>query len=178
EGVAALRAVAVRRREPEVVMLTRPMLDPAGKAQREALHLRRLGRDLCDRRDLPLQRVHLVAAVALLFPRIAPDVIAVRLPEPGTIAIDDAQRPEPLRALPEIEMRHDEPRRTAVIWRQRLAVVLVGDERLSVHRVGEQEIRGVAAVALGDESERVRCEFDVLEERVDAHAAPPRVELR
>jgi len=41
-------------------------------------------------------------------------------------------------------MRHEQPRRTAVLWLQRLAPVLVGDPCLPAGDVLQRQIRGVA----------------------------------
>src|SRR6185503_17271409 len=46
-----------------------------------------------------------VAGVALLQPLVATVVVAERLPEPGLVAVLDAQAAEPLGALPEVARR-------------------------------------------------------------------------
>ena len=65
-----------------------------------------------------------------------------------------------------------------MLRRERPSVVLERDERLAVEHVPERQVRGVAAVARRDQEGRGRIEVDVLEERVDADAAPAHVELR
>ncbi len=45
-------------------------------------------------------------------------VIAKRLPEAWFILIDQAQSPHPLGALPEVEVRHQQACRAAVLWCQ------------------------------------------------------------
>ena len=57
------------------------------------------------------------ARVALFEPWIATVVVAERLPEPRLVAVDDAQAAHPFGALPEIEMRHDQPHRAAMLAR-------------------------------------------------------------
>src|SRR5215468_12759790 len=63
----------------------------------------------------------LVTVVPLLAPRVAVVVIAVRFPESGLIAIDETQLSHPLRALPEVEVRYEEPRGAAVLGLERRA---------------------------------------------------------
>src|SRR5690348_12844308 len=88
---------------------------------------------------------YLVAPVPLLAPRITVDVVAVRLPEARLLLLVEPDLLDPLGALPEIEMRHQHARRTAVLGRQGLAVVLVDDPRLAVHQVLERQVGRVAA---------------------------------
>src|SRR5881397_2313082 len=121
-------------------------------------------------------RLTSVVGVALFLPGIAADVVAERLPEAGRVLVHETQAADPFRALPEIKVRDDESRRTAVLGRERLAVVLVRDERLPVEGVRQEQVRGVPAVARSDERDRARVELDVLEERVHGDAAPARVE--
>src|SRR5438270_4288714 len=123
-------------------------------------------------------RFTLVPAVPLFLPRIAVVVVTERFPESGLVTLDQAKPADPLRALPEIKMRYDKPRGTAVLGRERLAVVLIGNESLSVDDVGQREIRGVAAVRERDDESRPAVELHVLEEHVRGDAAPARVELR
>src|SRR5207253_10767035 len=99
-------------------------------------------------------RFTLVPAVPLFLPRIAVVVVTERFPESGLVTLDQAKPADPLRALPEIKMRYDKPRRTAVFGRERLAGVLVGNEGLSVDDVGRPESRVVAAVRDADDEAR------------------------
>src|SRR2546422_10929284 len=64
-----------------------------------------------------------VPAVALLFPRVATPVIAERFPEAQLVVIHQAKSSEPLGALPEIQMRHHQSRRAAMLRGERLAIV-------------------------------------------------------
>src|SRR5262249_4836017 len=57
-----------------------------------------------------------VATVPFLFPGVAVIVVAERLPEAGAIVRDEPQAPDPLRALPEVEVRHDQAGRPPVLW--------------------------------------------------------------
>jgi hypothetical protein len=87
-----------------------------------------------------------VARVPLLSPWIAVDVVAVGLPEPGLVVIHQPQTPHPLRALPEIQVRNEEPSGASVLGLERRAAIGEGDLRLPVEQVFEPEIRGVVAV--------------------------------
>ena len=49
-------------------------------------------------------------------------MVAVALPEAGLILGDELEAAHPLGALPEVEMRHDQPQRPAVLRRDVLAV--------------------------------------------------------
>src|SRR3990170_416534 len=63
-----------------------------------------------------------IAAVALFKPRVAAIVVAETFPEAWLVALEQAQAAHPLGALPEIQMGHDQPRRPAMLGRQRTAV--------------------------------------------------------
>src|SRR5688500_16695579 len=67
-----------------------------------------------------------VAAVAFFEPRVAAVVVAEGLPEPGLVALDESNTADPFGALPEVQVRHHEPCRAAVLRRERVAVVAVG----------------------------------------------------
>ena len=82
----------------------------------------------------------------------------------------------PLRALPEVEVRDEQPRRAAVLRVERLVVVLVRDPRLAVADVLEREVRRVAAVA--EREDVLGARVDAVEQRVERDARPRRVELR
>src|SRR3954451_5966611 len=114
DGVAAFGLVSVLRGQPDIDVLTRPVAGPARDAERDRLDVWRLGLNRRDCGELPVNRSHSVSRVALFEPRVAAVVIAKRLPEPGLILVDEAQATDPLRALPEVEVGHDEARRTAV----------------------------------------------------------------
>src|SRR5262245_50864376 len=119
----------------------------------------------------------LVAGIALLVPGVAVVVVAERLPEAGLVLFQQPQAPDPFCALPEVEVRHDQAGRSAVLRLERLVVVAVGDERLAVGGLVEWQVRGVPAVAEGADVGRVVVDLDVLEEGVQAHAFPLRVQL-
>src|SRR5215218_8029757 len=64
-----------------------------------------------------------VIGVALLAPRVAVGVIAAQFPEAGGVGVCELQAVDPLGRFPEIEMRHQKPRRSTMIGGDRLAVV-------------------------------------------------------
>ena len=64
-----------------------------------------------------------VSRKALLAPGIAVDVVAAELPEPGLVAFGELQGVHPLRRLPEIEVRHQETRRAAMVRRDRCVLI-------------------------------------------------------
>jgi hypothetical protein len=53
----------------------------------------------------------------------APVMSAVGLPETWLVAVEQFQAPHPLRALPEVQVRHEQASRAAVLGFERLAVV-------------------------------------------------------
>src|SRR6476620_3761464 len=63
----------------------------------------------------PFEGTASVTSEALLAPGIAIDVIAAELPEAGLVVFGELQADHPFRRLPEIEMRHEEPRRSAMV---------------------------------------------------------------
>src|SRR4051812_9236478 len=68
-----------------------------------------------------------IALIALLEPGIATVVIPAHLPEAGFIVVQQRDDGAELGALPEVEVWDEPPCRTAVVRRQRLAVVLERD---------------------------------------------------
>src|SRR5438552_19089035 len=75
-------------------------------------------------RTHPLHGVGLLVRVPLLPPRIGVKVIAVHLPEAGSVDIQELEGAAPLCALPALEPRHDEPARPAALRGQLPAIVL------------------------------------------------------
>src|SRR4030042_1644475 len=87
------------------------------------------------------------AGIALLFPGVAPHVIPRRLPEARLVVLSERQTPYPLRALPEVQVGDHKTERPSMLRRQRLAVVLVGEEHALGLEVCQREGCGVVAVA-------------------------------
>jgi hypothetical protein len=103
-------------------------------------------------------------------------VVAVGLPEAGLVIERQREAAHPLRALPEVQMRDQEPRRAAVLGVQRLAIVLVDDPGLALGDVLERKVGRVAAVAPSRDVLGRR--IDVFEQRVHRDAPPAGVQLR
>ena len=98
------------------------------------------------------------------------------LPEARLVVRAQLEPAHPLRALPEVEVRHQQPRRAAVLRRERLAVVAERDPRLAAGDVRERQIGGVAAVA---EREHVLGRrLDAVQQRCRARRRASGVELR
>src|SRR6266536_500571 len=60
-----------------------------------------------------------VALVSLLAPWISAVVVAELFPEPWLVAGDELESAHPLGALPEVQMRHEKARWSAVLRRER-----------------------------------------------------------
>src|SRR5262245_1619788 len=82
-------------------------------------------------------------AEAFLAPGVAANVIPVPLPEPGAILRHQLEARDPLGALPEVEMRDDQPHGTPVLGRQRVPVVMRGEDDVVVEERLEREVRRV-----------------------------------
>src|SRR5207245_10515044 len=118
-----------------------------------------------------------VPAVAFLFPGITMNVVAELFPEPRLVFLHEPKPADPLGALPEIEMRHDQSRRPAMHRLERLVVELVGNERLPLRHFVEGNIGRVAAGGIGHHDLAGRVELNRLEQGIDADAEPLHVEL-
>src|SRR5687768_7675283 len=68
-----------------------------------------------------------VTLVPLLAPRVTAVVVAVLLPEAGLVAGEQRQLADPLRALPEVEVRDEQAHGAAVLDGQRPPVELPHD---------------------------------------------------
>src|ERR1700675_3792387 len=93
-----------------------------------------------------------VTGEALLAPRVAIDVIAAQLPEARLLLPRKLQAAHPFRRLPEIEMRHQQPGRPAMVGLKRLPRIVERVERdhgLAADEVGEWHIGGVAVEGMG-----------------------------
>src|SRR5688572_11784161 len=88
-----------------------------------------------------------VPGVSLLAPGVAVHVVAERFPEARLVRWHVAQLAHPFGAFPEIEVGHEEARRSAVFRRERRALIYEGDHALSLREIGDGHVRGVAAVA-------------------------------
>ena len=73
-------------------------------------------------------------------------MVAVLLPKARLVVIEEPQSRDPLRALPEIQMRHEKARRPPVFGRERPSVDLPHHPRLAASHIGEWKIRRVSGV--------------------------------
>src|SRR5438309_390227 len=117
----------------------------------------------------------LVAPIPLFLPGVSAVVVAVGLPEPRLVVVEELEPSNPLRTLPEVEVRDEHPGRAAVDRLEGLAVVLVRNPCLTVGDIDQREVRRVAAIA--ERQHEVGGGIDVLEQGVDRHAAPWSAEL-
>jgi len=60
--------------------------------------------------------------------------VPVPLPKSSFVAIQQLQARDPLRALPGVQLRYDQPRRPAMLFRQRLAIVQKRHQRVSARK--------------------------------------------
>src|SRR5262245_16801649 len=112
----------------------------------------------------------------MLFPRVAVDVVAVALPEPGLLGVAQLEAAYPLGALPEVEVWDEQASGATVLGGERRTLVLVGQPRLAAGDVLERQVRRVPAVAEGEYV--AGCGLDAVEQRVDRDPTPGSVELR
>ena len=81
-------------------------------------------------------------------------VVAVALPDPRLVVVEQLERADPLRRLPEVAPGDQQPGRAAVVGLERRSVVGVGDQDVVVEQRRERQVRRVAAVGV-DEHVRV-----------------------
>src|SRR5205085_9996664 len=110
-------------------------------------------------------------AVALFLPVVRVVVVAVALPEARLVGGAKLEPAEPLGALPEVAARHDEPERPAVLGRERLAVGLVGDERVLILERRERQVRAETLLRMRDDKARASPRVDELRELAPVDAA-------
>src|SRR3954463_3428588 len=72
-----------------------------------------------------------VALITLLKPGVPAVVVTERLPEAGLVLLGEGETADPLGALPEVQMRYQQARRTAVLGLQRLVVEAQDDPGLA-----------------------------------------------
>ena len=79
-------------------------------------------------------------------------MIAVALPEPGAVLLEELEGRHPLGALPGVEPGHDEAGGAAVFEGERLAVMVGGDEGILGEEHVEREVGGPAVVVAMDDT--------------------------
>src|SRR5262249_21781062 len=108
--------------------------------------------------------------VALFHPGVGVVVVAVALPEAELVMVEELEAAEPLGALPEVALRHEEAERVAVLELERLAVEGVGEKDVVVIEDRQRQVRGVALLGVGDNVADVRAELGELEDVLDRDA--------
>src|SRR5882724_11036610 len=104
----------------------------------------------------PLHSVGLLVGVALFFPGISVKVIAVDLPESRRVDVEKLERPDPLGALPEVQLWDDEPAGASVLGSEVSPVVLVGQKHVVAPQVRERDVRRVAPLAVSHHRDGLR----------------------
>src|SRR5438552_13476580 len=82
--------------------------------------------------------------VALLLPGVAIGMIAVALPETEAVVVEQREAADPLDAFPGVEMRNDQAQRCAMFGRERLTIVIEGEENIGLEKVGQRDVGGIA----------------------------------
>ena len=118
-------------------------------------------------------RCHLaLLRVALFLPRVGVVVVAVALPEAKLVVVEELEPADPLRALPEIALRDQEPERVAVLELERLAVEGVREQDVVVIEDRQRQVRRVALLRVGDDVGRGRPDLGELEDRTGSGRPP------
>src|SRR5215213_1216463 len=81
-----------------------------------------------------------VPPVALLAPRVAVVMVAERLPEARLVVVEQPEPPDPLGALPEVDVRDEQAGGAAVLRFAHGAVVGLCDTRSASRNVLERQI--------------------------------------
>src|SRR3954451_21250023 len=80
-----------------------------------------------------------VALITLFKPGVSAVVVAERLPEARVVLLGEVQAAHPLRALPEVQVRDEQPCRTAVLGLEVVALVAVDDPRAAAGDVLDRQ---------------------------------------
>src|SRR5258708_30958584 len=105
-------------------------------------------------------------------------VVAVAFPEPWLVVVLELQPGDPLRALPEVQVRHQQPGGAAVLDGQGVPLVVPDDPCLAARHVLQREVRRVARVAEGEDVGGGRQWAGRGDERVDRNAGEFHAPLR
>jgi len=102
--------ISVVSGQTNVDVLTGPVTGPVPDVEGEGLDPICLGHTSATSATCQFSR-----PVPLFLPRVSVDVVAVRTPRSRARRSREAKPPHPLGALPEVQMRHEQPRRPAVL---------------------------------------------------------------
>src|SRR3954453_9547951 len=100
-----------------------------------------------------------VPGVSLFAPRVAIFVVAKRFPKSRLVVEQKVDTADPLRRLPEVQVRHEEACRTSVCWGELLAVEVKVVPPLAIGQVLEWKVARVAAILV--QARVVGCRLDV-----------------
>src|SRR6202022_3620623 len=100
-------------------------------------------------------------------------MIAVDLPESRSVDVQDLERADPLGALPEIELRHDEPAGASVLRRRVLTAGPEGQQNVVLEKVRESYVRRVAPLALSHDGGRLGSDARTAKDFRDGDSLPP-----
>src|SRR3982074_1185946 len=87
-------------------------------------------------------------AVALFLPGIGVVVVAVALPEAEDVVVEELEAADPLRALPEVALRDEEPERPAMLRLEWSSVEGVGQQDVVIVEDGQWKVRRVALLRM------------------------------
>jgi hypothetical protein len=91
-------------------------------------------------------------------------VVAGGFPEARLVLVDQLQAVDPLRRLPEVQVRDQHPSRPTVLRLEIFSVELISDPGLAVQQIIHRYVRGVAAEAVHHRV--VGGSIDLFEQRV------------
>ena len=101
--------------------------------------------------DGPAAASRRLFAEALFLPRIGVVVVAVALPEAELVVVEELEPADPLAALPEVALWHEQSKRIAVFELERLAAERVGQEHVVIVEDPERQVGGVALLGVRDD---------------------------
>ena len=168
-STTARAVVAVRRGQPDVEVLAGDVPGPAGDLEDAASARSRSRRRTAT--TSPTRQVSRpsTAAPAMGLRSCGSPALSQN---PGSSVVRQRDAADPLGALPQVQVRDQQPGRPAVLGLEVLAVVPEGDPGLAVEQVVQRQVRGVAAVRVHERVLGGR--LDVGQQRVQRHALPVR----
>src|SRR6188768_987032 len=114
--------------------------------------------------------------VALLVPGVAAHVVAVALPEAGPVFGHELEAAQPLGTFPEVEVRHEQSERPAVIGGDILAVATKRQEHIVPVEVFQRHVRREVVLSMGDDVLRLWARPNLRHDVPERHALPIAVE--
>src|SRR5215470_9675385 len=121
----------------------------------------------CSRSFSPADAVAGELAIAQTARRFGAHVVAVLLPEPGRVDVDELEGAEPLRALPEVELGQDQPQRPAVVGLEVAAPVVERQDDVVLRKIVERGVGGVVRIGVLKHEGGLGPRLDPIEDRPD-----------